>query len=161
MFTSVEESYLKGLINNYFKQGYKYYVCHTVTETDNDYDVYLYLSKEEIIAITSTSFDITHGVFIMLDSSSRNDNTYNPSTGYRLIVSNSDYTDILSVNKAEFIYSNAEVDYDVTTLSAPADILINNSDTLNGLHLNILCCFILTITFLYTFLSNILRLKRR
>ena len=51
MLSSLESEYLKGLISVYKSKGYKYYIAHTVTETNNDYDVCIYLSKTEIKAI--------------------------------------------------------------------------------------------------------------
>ena len=160
MFTSVEENYIKGLISSYYKHGFKYYICHTVTENNNNYDVYIYFSKEKIKAITPISFDISNGIFIKIDSSSRNDNTYNPSIDYRILISDSNYSDVISVNKAEFIYTNAIVDYEVTSLVVNPDITMNSSSNYSTFKLDYICCCILFTTFLYIFICNLLRIRK-
>ena len=38
MFSSLEVDYILSLINTYQRLGYKYYMCHTITENDNSYN---------------------------------------------------------------------------------------------------------------------------
>ena len=161
MFTQVEENYIKGLISSYKKLGYNYYICHTITENNNDNDIAIYFSKDEIKAITSTTFDISNGIHITIDSSSRNDSGYYLSTGYRSTISDNNYNNILSVNKAEFIYTNATLDYSETSLVLNPDIELNNSSSYIINKINYLLLFVLLITFLYTFIINLLRIRKR
>lgn len=160
MLTAVEENYVKGLINQYRQEGYVYYVCHTVTEQDNQYDVYLYLSKDKIIAITQTSYEITGGIFIKIDSSNRNDSGYNPSTNSRSILANNNFTSVIDINRAEFIYTNAYINYKSSELVYNPNLMINSADSYSNLYLSILCVVVLIITFLYTFFTNVLRIRK-
>lgn len=156
MFSAVEESYLKGLIESYRNQGYRYYLAHTVTETNNNYDMYVYFSKKEIKAITSTMFDMTNAVCLRVDSSSRNDNSYNGSTHSRIDIFNSSYSNVLSVNQAEFIYTNAEISYTSSNIVVQPDI----EYSVIGSTTDFAILFVLIISFLFTFVLTILRLKR-
>lgn len=160
LFTQVEENYLKSLINTYKKQGYDYYLCHTVTETDNNYDIYLYVSKEEIKAVSTTRFDLTNAISIKIDSSSRNDNSYNPSTHSRDYIENNNLTTSLEINQAEFIYTNAICSYETTSGCLNPDLLLQGTDSISSLYLSIVCVVVLVITFLYTFFANILRIRK-
>lgn len=160
MFSQVEENYIKSLINTYLKEGYKYYVCHTVTETDNTYDVYIYFSKEEIKAISQETFDITNGIYIQFDSSSRNDNSYNSSTHSRIRVVNESVTDIVSINQAEFIYTNAVYEYSTANTIVNPDLMLQSSDSYLSIIFMYVCIAILVITFLYTFFTNVLRVRK-
>lgn len=159
MFTATEENYLKGLISVYAKQGYNYYICHTVTEINNDYDVYIYFSKKEIKAITPTTFDVTDSVFIKIDSSTRN--SYNNDNGHnRALVSDVNYTGIVDVHIAEFIYTNAVANYEGNTLVINPDITLNSSSNYSYLKSSSIFIFILFIIFLYTFIADILRFRK-
>lgn len=161
MFSTVEENYIKGLISAYSKLGYKYYICHTVTENYNNYDIYIYFSKSEIKAITPLTFDVFNGIYLKIDSSARNDNNYNPSTDYRIVVSNSNYNDVVSVDKAEFVYTNAVITYNTSdSLVINPDILLNNSSDYNTLHMNFLLCCLVCIILLFEFICKILRIRK-
>lgn len=162
MFSQIEENYIKALINTYKKQGYKYYLCYTITEpnNNNEYDICLYISKEEIKAINSNTFDLTNAICIQIDSSSRNDNNYNPSTHSRDKIANSNVTNIIEVHQAEFIYTNASYNYNETNICVNPDLLLQGSDSFNTLYLSITCIVVLIVTFLYTFFINILRVRR-
>ena len=52
MLSDVELDYVLSLINTYFKLGYKYYLVNTITDNDVIYDIDVYISKEEIKAVT-------------------------------------------------------------------------------------------------------------
>lgn len=159
MFSAQEESYIKSLIGSYYTKGYKNYLVHTVTETDNNYDMYIYFSENDITAFTPTTFDLTESIFIKIDSSSRNDNSYNTSVHSRSIVENSSYTGILEVNQAEFIYTNALCDYSTSTSVVHPDVLMGDYSVTSGIT-NELILVVLLITFLYTFVCNILRMRK-
>lgn len=159
MFSQVEENYIKGLIGSYFKQGYKYYVCHTVNETDNVYDIYIYFSKEEIKALNSNSYKLDKSICLKIDSSTRNDNSYNPSIHSRTILSNSNYTGDLDINEAEFIYTNATLDYEISVDTINPDINYNGHSVSDSFY-SIGILFILVILFVYTFVKDILRIRK-
>lgn len=160
MFSQVEENYIKALINTYKKEGYKYYICHTVTENDNNYDVYIYLSKEEIKAISNNTFDLTNAIYIQLDSSNRSDSGYNSSTHSRSRLLKSNINEILEVNQAEFIYTNAIYSYKTETTVLNPDLLLQSSNSYNSICFMTICSIVLVITFLYTFISNIFRIRK-
>lgn len=159
MFTSVEVDYLKGLLNTYASRGYKYYVAHTVTETDNNYDMLVYLSKNEITSSRPNTFNIPdNSIVISIDSSSRNDNSYNPSVHSRDILGF--YHGNLEVNIAEFIYTNSDVTYELTTNVINPDILMSASDSYNNKLIDYSLLFIVISIFIYMFIRSLLRLKR-
>ncbi len=160
LFSQVEENYIKSLINTYKKQGYKYYITHTVTEQNNEYDIYLYISKEEIKAVTTNTFDVSKAIFIKIDSSARNDNNYNLSTHSRDYIVNSNLTTTVEVNQAEFIYTNAVCSYETTSGCLNPDLLLQGSNSISSLYLGIICIVVLIITFLYIFFTNILRIRK-
>lgn len=160
MFSQVEENYIKALINTYKKQGYDYYICHTVTENDNNYDIYIYFSKEEIKAVSNNMFDLTNAIYIQLDSSSRNDSGYNASVHSRTRLVNSNVTKIVEINQAEFIYTNAINSYKTETTVLNPDLMLQGSNSYGSLLFMGICIIVLFITFLYTFISNIFRLRK-
>ena len=134
-------------------------MCHTVTESNNVYDVYIYFSKKEIKAITSDTFDITDGLLVKIDSSQRSDNSYNGSTHSRDEISNiSNISNIVSVNQAEFIYTNATANYSTNLVLNPdlnySNLTAENTELLGGVFI------VLIITFLFSFVASILRLRR-
>lgn len=158
MFSVQEENYIKGLIASYYKHGYKYYLCHTVTESNNTYDFYIYFSKEEISAITSDTFELKNAVFMKVDSSQRNDNGYNGSTHSRDVIQDS-FSEIVNVHQAEFIYTNAVVNYKTDSIALNPDINYIDCPILNNY-----CIYgiliVLVISFLFSFVSSILRLRK-
>lgn len=154
MFTSVEIDYLKGLINTYFMKGYKYYVARTVTESDNDYDIYVYLSKEKIIASSSSSFVLPEGtLLIKIDSSSRSDGYYS-SLGSRDVLSA--YEGTINIDVAEFVYTNAELNYKLITDVVNPNLLYTGSSNITDTYTNYALLFLVVIAFLYTFIKSIL-----
>lgn len=158
MFSTVELDYLKGLINSYFMKGYKYYVAHTVTESNNDYDIYIYISKEKITASNSNTFILPEGtLFIKIDSSYRSDG-YNPSLNSRDVLSF--YENSISIDVAEFIYTNAELNYSLTTDVINPDLFFVGATSVFDLNTSYALLFVCVITFLYTFIKSILRLRR-
>ena len=158
MFTAQEIEYLKSLIAVYNEQGYIYYIAHTVTESDNVYDFVIYFSKDEILATNDNLFVMQNALKISVDSSSRNYNSYNPSVHSRESVQ--EFSGVLNVNVAEFIYTNAKNDSVLATTYINPDIsveygLLNSTYTATGALL-----VVLVITFLYIFIKDIIRLRR-
>ena len=160
MFSTVEESYIKGLISSYYQKGYKFYVVHTITENNDEYDACIYFSKSEIKAITPLTFDVTNGVCIKLDSSSRY--SYNDTSNYyKSVVVDGNYTNVVAIDKAEFIYTNATLGYSETSLPINPDINYNSSNSYSDIvSSNTLFCLII-IVFLYMFIRDLLRFGRK
>ena len=159
MFSQQEIDYILSLINTYRRLGYKYYVCHTVTEDNNNYDIRSYFSKKEIKAITSSTFDLTNAIQIDVDSSSRNDNSYNSSTHSRDTIVSSNLTKIINIYQAEFIYTNATISNVATTIANP-DLRLNSASNYDNTLLLASVLFMCCSIFLYLFFKSILRLKR-
>ena len=159
MFSQQEIDYILSLINTYRRLGYKYYVCHTVTEDNNNYDIRIYFSKKEIKAITSSTFDLTNAIQIDVDSSSRNDNSYNSSTHSRDTIVSSNLTKIINIYQAEFIYTNATISNVATTIANP-DLRLNSASNYDNTLLLASVLFMCCSIFLYLFFKSILRLKR-
>lgn len=159
MFNQQEIDYILSLINTYRRQGYKYYVCHTITEDNNNSDIRVYFSKKEIKAVTSTTFDISEGIEIEIDSSSRNDNSYNSSIHSRNIIVSSNLTKIVNVHQAEFIYTNAVVSSSSVTIINP-DLRLNSASNYDNTLLLASVLFMCCSIFLYLFFKSIFRLRR-
>lgn len=159
MFSALEESYIKSLINTYKKEGYSYYVVHTVNETDNEYDFYIYFSKDEIVFSDSYTFELSdNSLMLKVDSSSRNDNSYNSSTGHRDLVFYESGT--ISVNIAEFIYTNANYNHSLIVHSLNPDIMNSGLDSYNNNLISLSLLFICSSIFMFMFVKSLLRLRR-
>lgn len=159
MFSALEESYIKSLINTYKKHGYSHYVVHTVTENDNIYDFYIYFSRDEITFSNSYTFELSdNSLMLKIDSSSRNDNNYNPSTGHRDIVFYK--RGIVNVNIAEFIYTDCNFTYSLIDDCLNPDIMYSGVDSYNINLISLSLLFICTSIFLFMFIKSILRLRR-
>lgn len=158
MLSAIEQDYILGIINTYKKQGFKYYLAHTVTETNNDNDICVYLCKDEILAYGNYTYSINNALVIRIDSSSRNDNSYNSSTHDRITFTDS-YSGLLSVNMAEFIYSNAKLNYETTQAVIVPDLLVSGSDSAVSDEYMGITTILIVILFLYIFIKDILRIK--
>lgn len=159
MFSAVESEYLRGLLNVYKEQGYKYYLAHTITESDNDYDFCVYLSQDKITSSAPNKFNLSdNSIVIYVDSSSRNDNSYNPSTGSRdlLLVARG----VIDVNVAEFIYTNSEVSYNLIDNAINPDILISGVNSYDNKLFSYGLMFVVISIFLYMFIKSILRIRK-
>lgn len=159
MLTSVEETYCIGLINRYFEKGYKYYVLHTVTENDSVYDVCLYFSKNPINFITNISFDLENGVKILVDSSSRSENSYNPSLDSRTLTKEINELTYVSLDRAEFIYTNCDVGYSETILCLNSDLLLSHPNSYFDVKFTTIAVFLDVFLALYVFIKSILRIR--
>ena len=159
MLSQIELDYILSLINTYCKLGYDYYLCNTITQSNNNYDIDFYVSKEEIKAVSSTTFDLTNSIHIKIDSSNRNDNNYNQSLHSRDVLVDDNLTKIITVDEAEFIYTNAVITSKNITLVNP-DLMLNSSNSYSN-HILLGASVLLTgMIFLYIFFESILRLNR-
>lgn len=109
MFSDLEYTYLKNIIDTYILQGdYTNYIAYTYTNISgtysNDYyDFYVILSNSEIIA-NGYSFTIPgNSLKISVNSKSASRNATN---GERIVFSEGEHS--VSVDPYEFIYSNAK-----------------------------------------------------
>ena len=159
MLSEIELDYVLSLVNTYKKLGYDYYLCNTITQSNNNYDIDFYVSKEEIKAVSSTTFDLTNSIHIKIDSSNRNDNNYNQSLHSRDVLVDDNLTKIITVDEAEFIYTNAVITSKNITLVNP-DLMLNSSNSYSN-HILLGASVLLTgMIFLYIFFESILRLKK-
>lgn len=155
MFTSVESDFIKAFVNSYYNAGYKQYIVHTITESDNDYDMCFVFSKNEIEAISDNNFVVSEGIIIYIDSSSRNDRN-NSSIHSREDIHRISFSGSYQINIAEFVYTNAHFDYDVSSILLNGDILESNTYNKEIHTLSFLTLFILVLIFLYMFVTKIL-----
>lgn len=159
MFTTVENEYLRGLLNVYYEKGYKNYIAHTVTETDNNYDFYVYLSKDKITANSSHDFVLSdNSIVIYVDSSARSTSGYNPSNSSRDLVSF--FSGDLHVHIAEFIYTNANFSYSLINEPINPDILMSGVNSYDNKIFSFGLMFVVVSLFLYMFIKSILRIRR-
>lgn len=157
MLSNVESEYIKALVNTYKQEGYNYYLCHTITERYNDVDVCIYFSKEEIKASAENIFIIHNGLKITLDSSSRSYDTTISSP--RILLVDNNYNSVVNINLEEFIYTNADRNYELTQFIVNPDLMVSMPLNPETSLFNAALLFIVMVTFLYLFLKNIFRLK--
>lgn len=160
MLTAVESEYIRGLISVYQLKGYKYYMCHTVTENNNNYDACIYFSKEEIKAIDNNIFSVTNGIKIYIDSSSR---SYNYQTGYndspRTLIVDSNFNSTVNINVAEFVYTNAVTDYLETSYIVNPDITKSGVSNYTNDNFSVILLVLIVSILLFDFIRIILRIK--
>lgn len=157
MFTAQESEYLKSLISVYQARGYKYYLAHTVTENYNDYDFYVYFSKEEITASTDENFVLHNAIFLKIDSSTRS--SYNDNNGTRDILANNNFSGTVTVHTAEFVYTNAVLGYEQTLFPINPDLTKSGVTSYSNDSFSIILLVILTTILLFNFIRNIFRMK--
>lgn len=160
MFSSLEEDFILSIIQTYAKDGYKYYMAHTITENNNNYDICLYLSKKDITAYDNYTYLIENGLCIYIDSSPRNDNGYNLSTHERIILSNNNVNNMVYINNAEFVYSNSNLNYKYTSDIVQPDLLLNSANSYFDKECMSVGVIFIIIFFLYIFIKDILRVGR-
>ena len=142
MLSQIELDYVRALLNAYYAKGYKYYVVHTVTEYNNEYDICIYLSKEEITALNDNYFS---GLKLLVDTSTRTSNNY----GARDKVES--YQGNVTIDVAEFIYTNAKNEYSLTAIPVNPNITVDYSHDMTMYAL----CFLITIFFTYFFIRDL------
>lgn len=133
------------------KNGYTSYLVHTVTENNNDYDICIYLSKTDIEAVTDNYFDINDGLQIYIDSSSRS----NYSTNRRDSVSR--FNGSVTIDNAEFIYTNAISEYSLVNIPLNPDLSIDYTQKQTDMVL----IFIVVILILYIFIRDLFNIGGR
>lgn len=160
MLTAVESEYIRGLISSYQAKGYKYYVCHTITENNNNYDACVYFSKEEIKAVDNNIFSISNGIKIYVDSSSR---SYNYQTGYndtpRTLIADNNFNGNVNINVAEFIYTNATADYSESVYVLNPDITKSGVSSYTKDSFSVILLVLVVSILLFNFIRTILRIK--
>lgn len=152
MLTQVEKDYLISLINTYKKQGYKHYMAHTVTENNNDYDICVYFSKNDIVAINDNYFDIgTNALKILINSSSRS----NYDSVDRDNVSS--FNGNVTIPEYEFIYTDAKAEYSISSLCVNPDITLDYGFR----QIDLVLLFLVCIIFSYVFIKDLLNIGGR
>ena len=151
MLSSVELEYVKALINTYYAKGYKNYLCHTITDNNNDYDFVIYFSKFEISAISDNYFEIQSAVKLSVDSSVKSQYNNNSNDNVEK------FSGFLSVDTAEFIYTNAVSTSDLTVMCLNPDLSIEYKKDFSFSYVSILICILL----LYIFIRDLFGLGGR
>ncbi len=120
MLSSNEQEYIKSLIDTYFKAGYKSYllVSRRTNYYSDDFEYFLYMSPKNISAMGNNLFDIVDGCLIKIDTSAKSNNNDNNN----LFVES--YSGVLYTDVAEFVYTNAKVDYNVSTEALNPDLFL-------------------------------------
>lgn len=149
MLSSVEIDYIKSLILTYRKMGYSKYLCHTITDSSNDYDICIYFSKNGIEAISDSYYDVTDGIKILIDSSSKSNHNYDD---YKISVG---FSGFINIDRAEFIYTNASLveGYSVEVQGVCPDLI---EDT-QGSNVTVTVVVIAFIIFIYLFIRDLLK----
>lgn len=156
MLSVQELEYIRSLISVYSKEGYKYYVCVTQSDTNIDTDIYLYLSKNKIKALNNKTFSSDSMIRIDIDTSY---NRYNDKPTILNLVNNVP-GNLFVIDTYEYVYTNCEFDYATTEQNYYPDLLLSNSDSYESLGNMYLSTFLLVSIFLYLFIKSILRIRR-
>lgn len=145
MINTNEEIYVKGIVENYYKNDYKNYICITnnpnTTYNQSYYDIYCYFSKNEIEKNDNT-YNISNGIKCDIDTKTVT-STYKQNS-----LNCSAYNGTITADKKEFIYSNINGESN----------LIGEYTLLNDLKIGaITISIILLIILLYRLLKNIMK----
>lgn len=153
MFSSSEYQYIHDLIISYYNNGYKDYFCitnnPTNTSSNNLYDIYCYVSKDNINYSTN-NFTISSGKFIKFDSNNRTDN----NTIDKLVISDINKSTTVLADSKEFIYSNLGEYADITGTYRTS---LNNHLDLNYAYL---IPALLMLLFVFSFVKSCFRSRR-
>ena len=155
MLSVNELEYLKSLINRYQKEGYKYYVCTTVSESNIVPDLYLFLSKDKIEFVDNKTFTIKNGIRLSIDTNY----SYNTRPNV-LSLDLLNVNDIYVLSSYEFIYSNCSYAYELTQNVIYPDLLLSDSNSYLDLNVSFLSCFLILSILLYLFVKSIFRIRR-
>lgn len=105
MLTATEKEYCQELLAVARREGYQYYLVHTITESGENSDFCVYLSDNPIVCNTPYSFYVPAGRRITVDSSQ----SYNSYSGDR-IAGESYSGGTVTLNGWEFAYSNGTLE---------------------------------------------------
>jgi len=155
MFSELEIEYLRALVATYHSHGYKYYLAYTVTDRNDTTDMVVFFSKTEIKALSNTSYNVQHAIQLKIDSSAKNDYSLNE----RVLYLNNDFSNIVNIDVAEFCFTNAVLDYKTETFYINPDIHYISDNGVYDMELNAIAIFVAVISFLYLFISHILRIR--
>ncbi len=148
-------NYCVGLINRYKQEGYKNYLLHTISDND-DYDLCLYLSKDDIVAVNDNVFllsDLT--IQININTTSLNNSIGDVFSRDILFVTSGEKD--IDIN--EVVYTNAKVNYNLLDYTINPDLLVSSSDSSNSNTYSLVIIFLLCSIFLYIFIKSLLRIK--
>lgn len=108
MFSTAQQAYIESLIPTYAKEGYRYYVVHTDTNTgyyNSDPDLQFYFSKSKISAESAYSFRLPDD---FVSVSVRSGNYSSNSSNARVTVESVSSARTVRIDQYEHIYTNAE-----------------------------------------------------
>lgn len=113
MFSTAQQAYIEALLPTYAKEGYKYYVVYSNTNTNSSYnsttypDLYAVFSKEEITAEDGYTYVIPNDSILVTVRTGNYSSSNNAVNTDRVTVNNY-AAQTLSINEYEHIYTNAE-----------------------------------------------------
>ncbi len=146
-FSTTQIDVLEALVARMRAEGYTYYLCHQnlLTGVNNDYDLIVYFSKEEITGETGYKY-LVPSDSLCYRIRSGNASTYNNDV--RMTVDNLDRGEIVDVSEAFHISTNAVF---LTSEIQPDYCLeVHQYETQGGM-LFIMCVFLLLYVFLKLF----------
>lgn len=157
MFSTSQQEYIKSVIPTYAKQGYKYYVVSTVTNTGSSYysdpDLIFYFSKHKISSNTGYLFSFSGDVLVVSCRSFNYSSYSSANNGPRVSVSESNARTV-RINTFEHVYTNAQFE---GLVIQPDYNLISGGET--NVRLEALC-FIVLVVSITCMLFRILRVGR-
>lgn len=112
MFSTNQDNIIKSLVPAMRRQGYRYYVAYTNTNTDSSWnssskvDLYIIFSEEEIVANSQYSYFVPDGA-VRYSIRSGNYSSSSNAVNTERIVSSS-YSGTVNIDAYEHIYTNAE-----------------------------------------------------
>ena len=110
MFSTAQKDYIDSIIPTYAKAGYRYYVCHTVSNTgygSTAADLQFYFSTEKISASSAYSYSIPDGSIYLSVRTGNYSGGSSSSSGARVTVNSVSSARTVSIDQYEHVYTNA------------------------------------------------------
>ncbi len=153
MFSTAQLEYIKAYLPTYAKQGYKFYLCYSDSDSSGGYgsqtqpDLYIIFSKSEITQNSLYSYSVGENS-VLLSIRTGNYSTYNSQP--RVTVADETRTTV-QINSYEHVFTNAAAQSETVSFQ-PDFYLSSGGDTNVKLEA---VSFILLVTLICSLLSRV------
>lgn len=137
MFSTAQLDLLNGLVSCMRDQGYLYYLAYTnVSSTSNDYDMFVYFSKDEIFATDMYRYTVMSG---SLKYSIRSGNAYSSTLYDRFTVSDVELAEI-GITVPSYCHVSTNATFTSSSVQPNYCLEVKQNETLGGV------CFLLCVS---------------
>ena len=129
MISTVQKDFIEMFVAQHYKQGYKYYICHTNTNltnpmTYNFYDLTFYFSKEPIKELNDYTF-ATNSTWKAYEVITRNVSNNQSDSKVERIKEISHKSNV-TIDNYEFILTNSENSYYMNVIATEEISYLSN-----------------------------------